>query len=376
MKTMLSVSSNAPLAVNKNQTTKQTRRRQKAGTNNRPGALEEAVANIDSYDDSDAFNRRLALDYLEKILARWALTARTINNNSENSFPENPWQTPRVTLVSFGSFRLGVHRKSSDLDVLAISPPSCKRRDFFTSLVDMLKDDPLIDQVHPIPTAYTPVIKFMLKGFQIDMLFARVDNPSKLLAFQRKRVSPLVTTERPLSLTPQAEYTIDDRDLVGLDEAGVRSMNGARVCQMLENIVPNYKAFTIVLKAVKEWAFQAGIYSNVLGKCAFTVSIERSKQSILTHLIVFITWQAFLVALIGLFSSHGYVKIIPMLVHRTCWKSSSEFLLRGSGRILCYCSLFNKHPQKMLFSCQLGTLKCIHEMGSISCQSSLLLILA
>lgn len=262
---MLSVSTNAPLAESKNQTTRQTRRRQKAGTSNSPGALEEAVASITSYNDSDVFNRRLALDYLEKILARWALTARTVSSSSERSRPENPWQTPRVTLVSFGSFRLGVHRKSADLDVLAISPPSCKRRDFFTSLVDMLKDDPLVDQVHPISTAYTPVIKFILKGFQVDMLFARVDNPSKLLAFQRKRVNPLVTTELPVSLTPQDEYVIDDRDLVGLDEAGVRSMNGARVCQILQSIVPNYKAFTTVLKAVKEWAFQAGIYSNVLG---------------------------------------------------------------------------------------------------------------
>lgn len=234
-----------------------------------PGTLEEAVASIDSYDDSDIFNRRLALDYLEKILARWALTARTINSNAEHSFPDNPWQTPRVTLVSFGSFRLGVHRKSSDLDVLAVAPPSCTRKDFFTSLVDMLKDDPLVDQVHPISTAYTPVIKFILKGFQIDMLFARVENPSKLLAFQRKRVSPLVTTERPVSLTPRAEYIIEDRDLVGLDEAGVRSMNGARVCQMLQDMVPNYKAFSTVLKAVKEWAFQTGIYSNVLGRFAF-----------------------------------------------------------------------------------------------------------
>lgn len=266
---MLSVSPTAPLAVHKNKTNKQTRRRQKAGTHNRPGALEEAVANIDSYNDSDIFNRRLALDYLERILARWALTARTINSTSDSSIPENPWQTPRVTLVPFGSFRLGVHRKSSDLDVLAISPPSCKRRDFFTSLVDMLRDDPFIDQVHPIPTAYTPVIKFVLKGFQVDMLFARVVDSSKLLAFQRKRVSPLVSSERHLAVTPQTEYVIEDRDLVGLDEAGVRSMNGARVCQMLQSLVPNYKSFTIVLKAVKEWAFQAGIYSNVLGTSRF-----------------------------------------------------------------------------------------------------------
>jgi poly(A) polymerase Pap1 len=282
-KAMTSLSSSTPFAANKQN--KQTRRRQKAGASDRPGVLEEAVAEIETYKGSDYHSRRLALDYLEKILARWAMAARTINSNA-HSFPENPWQTPRVTLVSIGSFRLGVHRKSSDLDVLAIAPPSCTRKDFFTSLVDMLKSDPLIDQVHPIPTAYTPVIKFLLKGYQIDMLFARVDNPSKLLAFQRQRVSPLVTTQL-VSSTPRVEYIIDDRDLVGLDEAGVRSMNGARVCQMLQEMVPDYKAYMTVLKAVKEWAHQSGIYSNVLGTLRLFSFFERCSSSNVVLLLIF-----------------------------------------------------------------------------------------
>jgi len=61
------------------------------------------------------------------------------------------------------------------------------------------------------------------------------------------------------------EYSIDDSDLLGMDEAGVRSLNGARVTQLILEMVPNKNNFRILASAVKEWAVQNGIYSNVLG---------------------------------------------------------------------------------------------------------------
>lgn len=234
-----------------------------------PTLLDHALRDLKCYDESDDAARLVALDYLEKILARWALTLRTITTNSNSTTTttsNNPWQRPRVALVSFGSYCLGVHGKSSDLDVLAIAPPSCTREDFFTSLVRLLREDSSAEQVHPIPQAYTPVIKFVLKGFQIDMLFARVADATKLLDFQRKRVSPLVIgVSKPQTGLPRVEYPIDDSDLMELDEAGVRSVNGARVSQMLLQIVPHVENYRTVLKAVKQWATEAGIYSNVLG---------------------------------------------------------------------------------------------------------------
>jgi poly(A) polymerase len=120
-------------------------------------ALEKTLRELGCYDDDNEPRRRAALDSLEKILFEWSNVL--YKNKTSNN---NPWQQPRVAVVTFGSYRLGVHRPSSDLDVLALSPPHCTRGDFFTSLVEQLKQDPRVKDVHPISTAYTPVIKVSL----------------------------------------------------------------------------------------------------------------------------------------------------------------------------------------------------------------------
>lgn len=58
---------------------------------------------------------------------------------------------------------------------------------------------------------------------------------------------------------------LDDRYLRGLDEQGVRSLNGSRVAEYLCKLVPNFHTFCTTLRAIKHWARQRGLYSNVLG---------------------------------------------------------------------------------------------------------------
>ena len=72
-----------------------------------------------------------------------------------------------MSLITFGSYRLGVHRSESDLDVLAMSPPACSRGDFFTSLVEVLQKDSRVSEVHAIPSAFT------VRSF--DFWFAKVE---------------------------------------------------------------------------------------------------------------------------------------------------------------------------------------------------------
>lgn len=203
--------------------------------------------------------RCVALHTLEKILCQWASSLQSLRPISENK-----WQRPRVTLITFGSYRLGVHRPESDLDVLALSPPTCTRADFFSSLVISLQEDSAVEDVHPIPSAFTPVIKFRLNGIHVDMLFGRVADPAKLLKFQQQRPSPLLSAVSTKE-EPRREYMIDDSDLAGMDEAGVRSLNGVRVTQLILEMVPNVEHFCVTLSAVKEWAIIHGVYSNVLG---------------------------------------------------------------------------------------------------------------
>jgi poly(A) polymerase len=255
--------------------------------------LEESLRSMGYYDAEEDANRRVALDYLETILAQWASTFRTLENtnttatwasraaaaaanttngtgtrNAASSTATNPLQLSRVVLITFGSFRLGVHRPNSDLDVIALTSPNCTRGDFFATLVKLLQQDPKVSRVHPIPQAYTPVIKFVLNSYHVDLLFARAANPQKLLAHQQQTLTlatPVPTAISTPSQPPRSEYMIDDTDLLEQDAAGVRSLNGARVTQVLLEMVPHLENYRVVLRAVKEWAVTHGIYSNVLG---------------------------------------------------------------------------------------------------------------
>ena len=259
--------------------------------------------------------RTNTLDMLERILNQWVLSLGPASTSAQKDGEQQQNAAlatneenlqPPVALITFGSYRLRVHRSDSDLDVLALSPPICRREDFFTSLVKLLENHPKTKDIHPISSAFTPVIKFILNGFHVDMLFGRVEDPAKLIEYHRKQTSPspipdplatappppflnavtkstssttnlntnddVVTGKSPTKSEPphgrsvaRIEYMIDDRDLAGMDEAGVRSMNGARVSQILLEIVPNLEHYRSTLRAVKEWAIINGIYSNVLG---------------------------------------------------------------------------------------------------------------
>jgi poly(A) polymerase len=242
--------------------------------------LETTLRELGCYDDANESNRRSALDIVEKILCDWvsALSDPHDRNNSSN----NPWRRHRVSVVTFGSYRLGVHRPSSDLDCLAVCPQHCTRSDFFLSLVDKLKRDSRVSEVHPIPSAYTPVIKFVvLKTIHMDLLFARLQNPAKLLQFQQSQPPPALRSDEASNATTndnssshRAEFQLDDSDLIGLDEAGVRSVNGVRVSQRMLELVPNVETFRMTLRAVKAWADIHGVSSNVLGFLGGYVGIK------------------------------------------------------------------------------------------------------
>ena len=200
-------------------------------------------------------NRFQALQELEGVLNVWSSQLR--NRELENDADA---EIPGVSLVSFGSYRLSVHSRSSDLDLIALCPPWCSREDFFDSLVGILDERPTCRSVNPIPTAYTPVIKFLLCGVKIDLLFVRLNTTNKLLECQKLQQTSLGDNK-----ASRIEYYIEDSDLIGLDEIGIRSINGARVSQRLLELVPSVGDFRTVLMAVKAWAKMSGIQSNVLG---------------------------------------------------------------------------------------------------------------
>jgi poly(A) polymerase len=227
-----------------------------------------------------------AINILEIIVSSWVSSVGT-----KKGMPvEATVNGGGVQLRVYGSQRLGVHSTNADIDMLCIAPCYVTREDFFTSFVEVLQQfgscsqkggDPAgasvsaefedicarlrvlqvrtgqspstdlgadlegcVAVVAPIRDAYTPVIKFSLHNISVDMIFA------SLPGFYRV----------PLQLD-----ILDSRCLCGLDDKSVRSLNGSRVTERILQLVPSVPSFCMALRAIKHWARQRGIYSNILG---------------------------------------------------------------------------------------------------------------
>jgi len=146
-------------------------------------------------------------------------------------------------LFVFGSYRLGIHTKGSDIDLLCVVSKHISRYDFFGSLCKMLSEDEKVTSLRSIQNAIVPLIKFCCLGIDIDLLFARLE----------------------LKKVPVDLKLPDDSILRTLDEKSIRSLNGYCVADEILRIVSNRQDFIIVMQTVKIWAKNHGIYSNSFG---------------------------------------------------------------------------------------------------------------
>ena len=303
--------------------------------------LVETLTRRNVFDTPEGLARRYQVVLvLEDLLGRWSdglapvSTSPQVGASTATDENQETPQKARPVIICFGSYRLGVHNPTADIDALALCPPHVTRADFFGSWVTLLEEDDNVEDLHPVPGAYTPVIKFCYGGVQVDMVFARRFHGMKLLHYHnsqkhssatsssRKRPRPGSDGPSPYDPTKEAwqksvcvfykqgrctrgsdcrfrhegnnreddpsmsssmhdesedeptdgternartDLALDDTDLIGLDEAGVRSLNGCRVAQFLLEIVPDIDKFRLVLRTVKEWASCHGLYANVLG---------------------------------------------------------------------------------------------------------------
>eukprot|EP00628_Pelagophyceae_sp_CCMP2097_P035172 CAMPEP_0184281262 /NCGR_PEP_ID=MMETSP0977-20130417/60690_1 /TAXON_ID=483370 /ORGANISM="non described non described, Strain CCMP2097" /LENGTH=519 /DNA_ID=CAMNT_0026587241 /DNA_START=39 /DNA_END=1594 /DNA_ORIENTATION=+ len=210
-------------------------------------ALEDALRSLGVYESEDGRAvRQRVITELQEVASAWCA-----------SEPGAPADT-RCVLRTFGSVRLDVHSPDADIDVVLVAPRHCTRDAFFGSLVKRLSAAQNIGagRVMPVRDAYTPVIKLRVGETDVDLLLVSL----------RREALP----EGPLDV-------LDDALLAGLDEAAIRSLNGARVAEMLLRLVPDAVTFRIALRAVKKWAREKGLYSNVLGmlggvNCAILVA--------------------------------------------------------------------------------------------------------
>ena len=188
-------------------------------------------------DDSEMIHRLQVLKSLNQFVTKWIRDLSMKRNLSATSENVDAFYT-----YTFGSYRLGVNDKSSDIDVLCITPDFINREDFFDSFYSLFHDQTEVVGLRKIVQAFVPVIKMIYDGIHIDMVFARAG---------LERICN-VSLCNPVSL----KY---------LDIECVRSLNGWCVTEEILNLVPNKDTFRLTLLTIRLWAKKRGIYSNVLG---------------------------------------------------------------------------------------------------------------
>ncbi|KAF2430793.1 Poly(A) polymerase [Tothia fuscella] len=147
---------------------------------------------------------------------------------------------------TFGSYRLGVFGPGSDIDTLIVAPKHVSRDDFFEVFPEILARMSKagdIQEITPVPEAHVPILKLEYAGISIDLIFVT-----------------LQLSNVPLNLDLK-----DNSLLRGLSEVDLRSVNGVRVTDEILELVPQVKSFRQALRAVKLWAQQRAIYSNITG---------------------------------------------------------------------------------------------------------------
>ncbi|NXY89803.1 PAPOG polymerase, partial [Alcedo cyanopectus] len=189
-------------------------------------------------DDRELNHRLIVLGKLNKLVNDWI-----VKLGKSKNLPSSVLENAGGKIFTFGSYRLGVHTKGSDIDALCVAPCHVKRTDFFQSFFQLLKHQEEVKNLRAIEDAYVPVVKFEFDGIEIDLVFARLSMP---------------TISDNLDLG-------DDLSLSTLNIKCIRSINGCRVTDEILRLVPDRENFRVALRAIKLWAKRRGIYSNMLG---------------------------------------------------------------------------------------------------------------
>ncbi|KAK6912767.1 polymerase, nucleotidyl transferase domain [Dillenia turbinata] len=205
----------------------------------RNSELEKFLMDSGLYESQEeAAKRQEVLQRIGEIVKSWVRLL-----TCQRGYTDQMVEDANAIIITFGSFRLGVHGPGADMDTLCIGPSYVNRDDFFVILHDILAESEEVTELQPVPDAHVPVMKFKLLGISIDLLYASVS---------------LLVVPNDLDISHVSV-------LYNVDEQTVRSLNGCRVADQILRLVPNVEHFRTTLRCIKFWAKRRGVYSNVTG---------------------------------------------------------------------------------------------------------------
>ncbi|XP_051147989.1 nuclear poly(A) polymerase 4-like isoform X2 [Andrographis paniculata] len=202
--------------------------------------LEKVLVNAGLYESAEeSAKREEVLGRLKQIVKDWVKELTRLRGYTDQMVED-----ANAVILTFGSYRLGVHGPGADIDALCVGPSYVSREeDFFYVLHNILDATEEVTELQPVPDAHVPVMKFKFDGISIDLLYASVS----------------------LLVVPDDLDISNTSILYNIDEPTVRSLNGCRVADQILKLVPNVENFRITLRCIKFWAKRRGVYSNVTG---------------------------------------------------------------------------------------------------------------
>ncbi|XP_020267167.1 nuclear poly(A) polymerase 3 isoform X2 [Asparagus officinalis] len=186
----------------------------------------------------DEMKRRDVIKQLKQIVLAWIMKVAW-----KYGLPNELISSTTATILTYGSYGLGVHGSDSDIDALCVGPYFANlEEDFFVFLRDMLQSRPEVSDIICIKSAKIPLMRFKYNGISVDFPYAQL-----------------------CSASVPDDLDLFDPYLAVADETSLRSLSGVRANRRILELVPNLKNFQTVLRCVKLWARRRGIYSHLLG---------------------------------------------------------------------------------------------------------------
>ncbi|XAR56973.1 Polynucleotide adenylyltransferase [Bertholletia excelsa] len=202
----------------------------------------------------EEMNRKHAIEKLTQIVMEWIKRVAC-----QRGLHRRHIRAASATVLTYGSYGLGVHNSESDIDALCVGPRfATMAEDFFILLYNMLSSRPEVSEVHCIKNAKVPLMRFKLDGISIDLPYAKLkvmsvpEVSTKTQIFHPKIVSQNVDILNPYFLR-------------NIDETSWRSLSGVHANQCILRLLPNMQVFQSLLRSVKLWAKRRGLYGNLLG---------------------------------------------------------------------------------------------------------------
>ncbi|XP_076898210.1 nuclear poly(A) polymerase 3-like isoform X1 [Bidens hawaiensis] len=176
---------------------------------------------------------------LKEIVMKWIKRVAYLHR-----LPENHIKVASATILTYGSYGLGVHNAESDIDALCVGPWFASLiEDFFVILHDILAKREEVSDIHCIKDAKVPLMRFKFEGISVDLPYAQL---------QVMTIPENVDILNPLFLN-------------GIDETSWKSLSGLRANNSILQLVPDVKIFQQLLRCVKLWAKRRGLYGNLFG---------------------------------------------------------------------------------------------------------------